>query len=145
MSYNLLHQYAQLATGKRALELSNSETNYQWLTAQGFRVDREIGTQSNYYDLVVSTYALDRSLFPKIEEMLKEGGTLLVEAYLHHPDNQVKTEVPLLEEGELEATFDDRYNLLHIKEWWDSDNQMMIGSMVAQKRAGGMSLDDFWA
>ena len=69
---------------------------------------------------------------------------------MHHPDN---TKVPsnrsfLLEDGELELTFDDRYEILHLQDFMDNidcGDKAMKSSMVARKKRGAMSDEDFWA
>jgi len=137
-------EYSKLAKGKEAFVFKESDATY--LTNQGFAVDTAF-LRDEYYHLIVSTYALDRSLFSAIENALKEGGILILESYMHHNNNLLKSENQklFLQEGELEATFDDRYELLHIQEWWDDEEKVMKASMVAKKKAGGVSLDDFWA
>ncbi|MBD3793895.1 MAG: hypothetical protein IE889_07030 [Campylobacterales bacterium] len=53
----------------------------------------------------------------------------------------------LLNEGELELAFDDTFDLLHIQEYWDTDMQgykTLKASMVAKKKRGGMTDEDFW-
>lgn len=172
----LLRDYARLAMGRVALDIAcGMGRNAKYLASLGFSVDAldisstaidslqdikninaiEVDLDSyqlahNHYDLIVCSYFLDRSLFPQIEDALKEGGILLYETYIYHPENESHQHNKkfLLEEGELEITFDDRYELLHIREWWDSDmndKKIMKGSMVAKKKAGGMSVEDFWA
>jgi SAM-dependent methyltransferase len=106
--------------------------------------------KENSYDLIVCTYFLKRSLFPQIEKALKEGGVFIFETFMHHADN---TKAPsnrsfLLEEGELEITFDDRYEILHLREFMEEGicgEKSMKASMVAKKKRGGMTDEDFWA
>ncbi|MBU1669172.1 methyltransferase domain-containing protein [bacterium] len=172
----IVEQYAKLARGKMALDIACGQgRNSKFLAEQGFKVDaldisptalkvlkdienirpKEVDfdtykLEENRYDLIVCTYYLERSLFPQIENALKEDGILILETFMHHPDN---TKEPsnrrfMLEEGELEVTFDDRYDLMHISEFMDEDmcgEKTMKGSIVAKKKRGGMTDEDFWA
>ena len=168
--------YAKLAEGKRALDLAcGMGRNSKVLLEQGFEVDaldisptaiaslqnienlhaKEVDfdnyvLEENKYDLIVCTYFLKRELFPQIEKALKENGVFIFETFMHHPDNtkEPSNKSFLLEEGELEATFDDSYEILHLKEFMTQDRcgeYVMKASMVAKKRRGGMTDDDFWA
>ncbi len=172
----VVEKYAKLATGKNALDIAcGMGRNAKFLARQGFTVDaldispiaienlqnieniraQEVDFDSyslkeNSYDLIVCTYFLKRSLFPQIEKALKEDGIFIFETFMHHPDN---TKAPsnrsfLLEEGELEITFDDRYEIMHLSEFMDKgicDERSMKASMVAKKKRGGMTDEDFWA
>lgn len=169
-------KYALLAKGKKALDIAcGTGRNAKFLASQGFNVDaldispvaldslkgiENINTkevdfdsytlQENSYNLIVCTYYLNRSLFPQIEKALKDGGIFIFETFMHHQDN---TKIPsnrsfLLEEGELELTFDDRYEILHLQDFMDTiscGERAMKSSMVARKRYGGISDEDFWA
>jgi SAM-dependent methyltransferase len=173
---DVVKKYAKFATGKDALEIAcGMGRNAKFLAQEGFEVDaldisplaieslqdiKNINAQEvdfdtytlkeNAYDLIVCTYYLNRRLFPQIEKALKEDGILIFETFMHHADN---TKAPsnksfLLEEGELEITFDDRYELLHVSEFMDEGlcgERSMKASMVAKKKRGGMTDDDFWA
>jgi len=102
------------------------------------------------YDLIVCTYFLERKLFPQMIEALKPNGLILIETFLHHSDNERVPSNPAfrLNEGELEARFDDRCEILHIVEFWDKDYlgyKTMKTAMVARKKVGGMSDEEFWA
>jgi len=172
----VVEKYAGLAIGKKALEIAcGMGRNARFLAQQGFEVDAldispvaieslqnipnlrakevdfdEYILEENAYDLIVCTYFLKRELFPQIEKALKEDGIFIFETFMHHSEN---TKVPsnksfLLNEGELEATFDDRYEILHLQEFMDEGvcgDKSMKASMVAKKKRGGMNIDDFWA
>ena len=172
----VVEKYAGLAIGKKALEIAcGMGRNARFLAQQGFEVDAldispiaieslqnipniiakevdfdEYVLEENAYDLIVCTYFLKRELFPQIEKALKEDGIFIFETFMHHAQN---TKVPsnrtfLLNEGELEATFDDRYEILHLQEFMDEGvcgDKSMKASMVAKKKRGGMSVEDFWA
>jgi cyclopropane fatty-acyl-phospholipid synthase-like methyltransferase len=102
------------------------------------------------YDLIVCTYFLERKLFPQMIAALKPNGIILMETFLHDEGNERTPSNPAfrLNEGELEAYFDHEMEILHIPEFWDTDYQgfkTMKTSMVARKKSGGMSDEDFWA
>ena len=160
----LITNYTKLTNGKQALDIACGMGRHsKYLALQGFQVDAlDISTtaveslqglqnirakevdfdtytlEENKYDLIVCTYFLERSLFPQIVKALKVGGIFIYETYLYHPDNN---KIPsnrsfLLEAGELASTFRDRYDLIHIEEWWDEDydrSKTMKGSLVARK------------
>jgi len=172
----VVEKYSLLAKGRKALDIAcGTGRNAKFLASQGFQVDaldissvaleslkdieniraKEVDfdnyrLEENAYDLIVCTYYLNRSLFPQIEKALKEDGLFIFETFMYHPDN---TKVPsnrsfLLEDGELELTFDDRYELLHLREFMDEiscGDRAMKSAMVARKKRGGMSDEDFWA
>jgi len=106
--------------------------------------------ETNKYDLIICTYFLERKLFPQMIKALKPNGIILMETFLHHEDNKRTPSNPAfrLNEGELEAYFDHTMEILHIPEFWDKDYQgfkTMKTSMVARKKSGGMTDEDFWA
>jgi len=172
----VVEKYAKLATGKSVLDIAcGMGRNSKFLASEGFdvhaldisdvaikslegieniraeEVDFDTYTlKENAYDLIICTYYLNRELFPQIEKALKEDGLFIFQTFMHHSEN---TKVPsnrsfLLEEGELEVTFDDRYELLHISEFMEEGvcgEKSMKASMVAKKKRGGMSDEDFWA
>jgi SAM-dependent methyltransferase len=172
----VVEQYAKLSKGKKALDIAcGMGRNSLFLAEQGFEVDaldispiaienlksinnisaKEVdfdiySLKENSYNLIVCTYFLKRSLFSQIEKALKEDGIFIFETFMHHPDN---TKAPsnrsfLLEEGELAVTFDDRYEILHLREFMDEGicgEKSMKASMVAKKKRGGMTIEDFWA
>jgi len=172
----VVEKYAKLATGNKALDIaSGMGRNSMFLVKEGFVVDAlDISSiaieklqnidnvnalevdfdtytlKKDSYDLIICTYYLNRKLFPQIENALKEDGIFIFETFMHHTEN---TKVPsnksfLLNEGELETTFDERYDLLHISEFMEigvCGEKSMKASMVAKKRRGGMNIDDFWA
>ena len=160
----VVEDFAKLATGNRALDLAcGMGRNAKYLASLGFKVDaldisplaieslknienieaKEVDFDSyvlpeNSYDLIVCTYFLKRELFPQIEKALKEDGIFIFETFIHHSDN---TKVPsnktfLLNEGELETTFNDRYEILHLREFMEEGicgEKSMKASMVAKK------------
>lgn len=160
----LITNYAKLAQGKQALDIACGMGRHsRYLASKGFDVDAldisstAIGSlqglknihakevdfdtyklEIDKYDLIVCTYFLERALFPQIEKALKDGGIFIYETYLYHHDND---KVPsnrsfLLEAGELERSFNESFELIHIKEWWDEDydgSKTMKGSIVARK------------
>jgi len=172
----LVQNYARLSPGKQALDLACGMGRHsKYLASQGFEVDaldissvaisylqdlahihpKEVDFDSyalpeEKYDLIVCVYFLKRSLFNQMIDALKPNGILLMETFLHDEGNEREPSNPafLLNEGELEAFFDARCELLHIKEYEDRDQQdykTMKTQMVAKKKSGGMSDEDFWA
>ncbi len=172
----LITKYAKLATGTKALDVACGMGRHsRYLASIGFDVDaldissvaietlqdiphihpQEVDFdtytfQKEHYDLIICTFFLKRELFPKITEALKEGGLFIYETFLYHPDNEnaPSNRSFLLEEGELEVTFDHEYDIMHLSEYWDADLQgakTMKAAMVAKKKSGGMSDEDFWA
>lgn len=159
----VVEKYATLATGNDALDIAcGMGRNSKFLVSKGFSVDaldispivienlKNIDNISamevdfdtyilkeNSYDLIVCTYYLNRSLFPQIERALKKGGIFIFETFMHHSDN---TKAPsnrsfLLEEGELQSTFSDIYEIVYLKEFMDEGvcgEKSMKASMVAK-------------
>ncbi len=172
----LITNYAKLATGSKALDVACGMGRHsKYLASMGFEVDaldissvaiealqniphihaQEVDFDTytfpkDHYDLVICTFFLKREIFPKITEALKEGGIFIYETFLYHPDNEnaPSNRTFLLEEGELEVTFDHEYDIMHLDEYWDEDLQgakTMKAAMVAKKKSTGMTDDDFWA
>lgn len=161
----VVEKYSKLAKGKNALDIACGMGRHsKFLASQGFEVDaldissvaidslqnieninaKEVDfdtytLKENHYDLIVCTHFLKRELFPQILKALKEEGLFIFETFMHHHEN---SKVPsnrsfLLEEGELEATFDKDYELLHISEFMADvmcNQKCMKASMVAKKR-----------
>ena len=172
----LVTDYTKLATGKQALDIACGMGRHsKYLVSQGFDVDAldvssvAIASLQNIpnidakevdfdtyilpkekYDLIVCTYYLERRLFPQMIAALKPNGIILMETFLHDEANEREPSNPafMLNEGELEAYFDEKCELLHIPEWLDEDYKgfkTMKASMVARKKSGGMTDEDFWA
>lgn len=172
----LVSDYAKLATGKQALDIACGFGRHsKYLASLGFEVEaldissvaiaqlqgipnihaKEVDFDTyvlpkEKYDLIVCTYFLERKLFSQMIEALKPNGIILFETFLHDADNERAPSNPafMLNTGELEATFDDKCELLHIPEFWDEDYlgfKTMKTSMVAKKKSGGMTDEDFWA
>lgn len=172
----LITEYAKLAAGRQALDIAcGMGRNSKYLASLGFEVDaldissvaidalsgiphihpKEVDFDhyelpKNRYDLIICTYFLKRELFEQITEALVEGGVFLFETFLYHPENEKAPSNPLflLSEGELEATFDHEYQILHLREYWDKDgenNKIMKAAMVAKKKIKGNEVEDFWS
>lgn len=162
----LVEEFFEISRGKEALDIACGMGRHaKFLASHGYKVDaldissvaisslrdiknvypREVDfdtytVEKEKYDLIVCTYFLDRSLFPKIYTALKEGGILLYETFVYHLENEKapKNKSFLLQKGELESQFSDQYEILHLKEDWGKDAQgfkAMIGSMAAKKKA----------
>lgn len=171
----LITEYAKLATGRQALDIAcGMGRNSKYLASIGFEVDaldissvaiealqetphihpKEVDFDhfvlpKNSYDLIICTYFLKRELFAQITEALVDGGIFLFETFLYHPENEKAPSNPafLLNEGELEIVFDHEYEILHLREYWDSDpqgNKTMKAAMVAKKRVKGITDEEFW-
>lgn len=165
----LVSDYASLATGSQALDLACGMGRHsKYLASLGFNVDaldissvaidhlqnipninaKEVDFDTytlpkKKYDLIVCTYFLERRLFPQMIDALKPDGIILLETFLHDTKNERIASNPafLLNEGELEATFNEKCELLHIAEFWDEDYQgykTKKTSMVA-KRNGSIT------
>jgi SAM-dependent methyltransferase len=163
----LISDYAELATGSQALDIACGMGRHsKYLASLGFEVDaldisgvaleqlkevphihaKEVDLDTyrlpkERYDLIVCTYYLERKLFSQMIEALKPEGILLFETFLHHPDNERAPSNPafMLQEGELETSFGDRCELLHLQEFWDEDYlgyKTKKASMAARKKAG---------
>ena len=172
----LVTDYTKLATGKQALDIACGMGRHsKYLVSQGFDVDAlDVSTvaiaslqglehinaievdfdsyvlSKEKYDLIVCTYYLERRLFPQMIAALKPNGIIIMETFLHDEINERQPSNPafMLNEGELEAYFDEKCELLHIPEWLDVDYKgfkTMKASMVARKKSGGMTDEDFWA
>jgi len=164
----IVEDFYTLTQGKDTLEIACGKgRNTKFLAQQGFKVDAydissvaiqtlqglkninakevdldDVKLEKERYDLVVCTYYLDRTLFPKIYESLKEGGIFIFETFVYHVDNENAPSQKnfLLEEGELETQFDREYEILHLREKWDTNikgSKALIGSVVAKKLARG--------
>ena len=164
----LITDFAKLATGTKALDIACGMGRHsKYLASVGFDVDaldissvaietlqgipnihpQEVDFDTyifpkDHYDLIVCTFFLKRELFPQITKALKEGGIFIYETFLYHPENEnaPSNRTFLLEEGELEVTFDHEYDIMHLSEYWDEDLQgakTMKAAMVAKKKMGG--------
>ena len=163
----LITDYANLATGTQALDIACGMGRHsKYLASLGFEVEaldisgvaleqlkgvphvhaREVDFDTytlpkEKYDLIVCTYYLERRLFPQMIEALKPDGMILFETFLDHPENERAPSNPafMLKKGELEASFADRCELLHLQEFWDVDYlgyKTMKASMAARKNRG---------
>ncbi len=166
----LISRYAKLATGTKALDVACGMGRHsKYLASIGFDMDaldissvaieslqniphifpQEVDFdtytfQKEHYDLIICTFFLKREIFPKITEALKEGGIFIYETFLYHPDNEnaPSNRTFLLEEGELEVTFDHEYDIIHLSEYWDEDLQgakTMKAAMVAIKKSASLN------
>ncbi len=161
----LIQDYAKFSSGKQALDIACGMGRHsKYLVSKSFDVDaldissvaisqlqglphlhaKEVDFDTyalpkETYDLIVCVYFLKRSLFTQMIDALKPNGILLMETFLHDEGNERAPSNPafLLNEGELEAAFEDRCELLHISEYEDRDYQgykTMKTQMVARKK-----------
>lgn len=162
---NLVSDYATLATGKKALDIACGMGRHsKYLASLGYEVDaldissvaiaqlqdipninaKEVDFDTytlpkEKYDLIICTYFLERRLFPQMIDALKPNGIILLETFLYDSKNERSPSNPafLLNKGELKATFDGKFELLQLPEFWDEDYQgykTMKTSMVAKKK-----------
>ena len=153
-----------IAKGKRALDIAcGMGRNSKYLASQGFEVDaidissvaienlqnianihpQEVDLDSyilpkDEYDFIISTYYLNRDLFPQMIDALRDEGVLVFETFVAHIDNQKAPSNPLflLKQGELEEYFASRLNIIKSDEFWSEDhmgNRVMKASIVAKK------------
>lgn len=161
----IVEQYHTLAAGKVACDIACGLGRHtKFLADRGYDVDAldissvaietlqgiegvhtkevdfdDYAFEKEKYDLVVCTYFLDRTLFPKIKEALKPGGIIIYETFVYDERNERAPSKRsfLLEPGELKAQFEKQYKIHYIKESMGVDGQgykSMIASLVAQKR-----------
>ena len=161
----LVTQYASLAAGNCALDIACGNGRHSvWLRDKGFEVDaldissvaierlqgikgihaKEVDFDTyelpkEAYDLIVKVYFLQRRLFPQMIDALKPGGVIILETFLHHPENEREPSNPAfrLNEGELEEAFSRSCELLYMNEYWDKDYmgyKTMKAAMVARKK-----------
>ncbi|PHS32857.1 MAG: tellurium resistance protein TehB [Sulfurovum sp.] len=161
----LIRDYAKLDSDNKALDIACGMGRHsKYLASLGFEVDAldissvaikalhgvahihplevDFDTYTlpkNKYNLIVSTYFLNRRLFPQMINALNSNGIILLETFLHDEDNEREPSNPafLLKKGELEDFFGHKCELLYLEEWWGTDytgaNVMKI-SMVARKK-----------
>jgi 2-polyprenyl-3-methyl-5-hydroxy-6-metoxy-1,4-benzoquinol methylase len=96
--------------------------------------------EKDKYDLIVCTYFLKRELFAQIIAALKDGGILIYETFVYHPNNeQTPTNRSfLLEEGELENAFKNDLDIIKSEEYWHQTIKglkMKKAVFVGKKRA----------
>lgn len=165
----LITDFAHLSTGTKALDIACGMGRHsKYLASVGFDVDAldissvAINTLQNiphihakevdfdthtflkeHYDLIVCTFFLKRELFPQMINALNEGGVLIYETFVYHPDNQ---QVPsqrsyLLEEGELERIFSHDLELIESREYWDEtiEGLKMRKASIVGKKSGKSS------
>ncbi len=160
----LVTEYASYAPGREALDIACGNGRHSlYLSKEGFQVEaldissvaiaslqgiegvtaKEVDLDTyqlprSRYDLIIDTYFLDRRLFPQIIEALTPNGIVILQTFLHHPDNERTSTNPTfrLYPGELEETFGQQCALLYLREYWDYDYQgkrvKKVG-MVAKK------------
>ncbi len=75
--------------------------------------------KENFYDLIVKTNYLDKTLIPALTKALKKEGILFIETYMDHPSNNKPNSNPdfLLQKEELKTFFDDSFEILDYEEF----------------------------
>jgi tellurite methyltransferase len=96
----------------------------------------EFSFPSNYFDVILNFYYLQRQLWPEYRRILKPGGLLFFETLTEQmlvtkPDINVEF---LLTEGELAIAFQDWDILVYQEGWFTGDrgNQKSVASMIAR-------------
>jgi len=81
---------------------------------------------SDQYDLAVMTNYLDRDLIVRTANTLKQGGIFIIETYMTHQENEKKDSNPdfLLHKEELLTLFNDRFNILEYREFWNEAHEL---------------------
>ncbi len=164
-SIKLITDFAKLATGIKALDIACGMGRHsKYLSSEGFDVDaldissvaieslqniphihpQEVDFDTytfkkDHYDLIICTFFLKRELFLQMIDALNEGGILIYETFVYHPDNQqvLSQRSFLLEEGELENVFKDNLDLIESREYWDKTMEgfkMRKASIVGKKK-----------
>ncbi|MBI3534120.1 MAG: methyltransferase domain-containing protein [Deltaproteobacteria bacterium] len=91
--------------------------------------------KSDYYEVIIDFYYLQRSLFPQIKKGLKKGGIVVFETYTEEQlKNKEGQRIPkdyLLKIGELREAFKD-FEILVYRE--TNNGKEAIASLVARKR-----------
>jgi SAM-dependent methyltransferase len=82
--------------------------------------------QKDFYDLAVMSNYLDRNLVKRMAELLKKEGIFIIETYMKHPENMKKETNPdfLLDKEELIRLFDDRFDILEYREFWNETHEL---------------------
>jgi len=82
--------------------------------------------QKDHYDLAVMTNYLDRSLIIRMASSLKKSALFIIETYMLHPENEKKDSNPdfLLSEKELLGFFDDHFEVLEYREFWNEPHEL---------------------
>lgn len=77
--------------------------------------------EAEAYDLIVKTNFLDRALIERAKTALKHGGIMIVETYMADPANEKPDSNPdfLLRKGELLDLFNEGFDVLEYKEFWN--------------------------
>lgn len=91
-----------------------------------------------FYDIVVMTNFLDRSLIPKLVDALKTNGYMLIETYMNDPINEKENSNPnfLLQKDELKEFFDGSFKIIDYDEFENESFEMYRmkkQSIIAQK------------
>ena len=94
------------------------------------------------YDLAVMANFLDRDLIRRTAEALKPGALFIVETYMKHPDNEKEGNPDfLLDAGELVRLFDEGYQVVEYREFFNDDEgeryRMRKQAIAARKRTRG--------
>ncbi|HEY2421855.1 MAG TPA: class I SAM-dependent methyltransferase [Neobacillus sp.] len=90
---------AQLNYQVQAIDISDVAINYLEEKAEKLKLDiypqlcdltelNKLDLQNSFFNLVVITYYLDRSLFPIVKRIIKENGYFFMETYYQSPQHE---------------------------------------------------------
>lgn len=94
--------------------------------------------KTNYYDFIVQTNYLDRTIIPNLKVALKKEGILYIETYM---DSEINQKQPsnksfLLQKDELKTFFDKNFEIIEYTEFLNSSDElykMMVQSIIVRK------------
>lgn len=101
-------------------------------------LEEKLDLKENYYDLIVQTNFLDRSIIPALKNSLKKEGLIFIETYMHHEINekQASNKSFLLKKDELKELFKEDFKILDYDEFDNEDFElykMRKQSIIAKK------------
>lgn len=101
-------------------------------------LEEKLNLKNEYYDLIVQTNFLDRSIIPALKNSLKKEGLIFIETYMHHEINekQASNKSFLLKKDELKELFKEGFEILDYDEFDNEDFElykMKKQSIIAKK------------
>ncbi len=115
-----------------------AKKSYKNINTIQIDLEEEFSPKENFYNLIVQTNFLDRTIIPKMIKALKKDGILFIETYMEHESNEKTPSNPdfLLKKEELKNIFKDGFEILDYDEF---DNEpfelyrMRKQSIIARK------------
>lgn len=101
-------------------------------------LEEKLDLKNEYYDLIVQTNFLDRSIIPTLKNSLKKEGFIFIETYMHHEINEKEPSNKsfLLEKDELKEFFKEGFEIIDYDEFDNEDFElykMKKQSIIAKK------------